>query len=112
MLLEKARQQADATTEVEHFAGKIARKHASEVARFVFGEICGIFTGDRNRFIKDLLVISGKLIKVHATHLIFSCDAGASRLRASIMRWMPRLRDRKSTRLNSSHRCISYAVFC
>src|SRR5437762_4843179 len=31
--------------------------------------------------------------------------------------WMPRdnwesKRDRKSTRLNSSHRCISYAVFC
>src|SRR5437762_7723666 len=27
--------------------------------------------------------------------------------------WMARLtRDRKSTRLNSSHRCISYAVFC
>src|SRR5215210_3202516 len=24
----------------------------------------------------------------------------------------PRLTDRKSTRLNSSHRCISYAVFC
>src|SRR5437879_6156694 len=24
----------------------------------------------------------------------------------------PRARDRKSTRLNSSHRCISYAVFC
>src|SRR5437763_6274209 len=24
----------------------------------------------------------------------------------------PRLGDRKSTRLNSSHRCISYAVFC
>src|SRR5437764_9831595 len=23
-----------------------------------------------------------------------------------------RMRDRKSTRLNSSHRCISYAVFC
>src|SRR5437762_7857643 len=28
-------------------------------------------------------------------------------------RQMPeRLQDRKSTRLNSSHRCISYAVFC
>src|ERR1017187_10293103 len=28
--------------------------------------------------------------------------------------WRPRrlLLDRKSTRLNSSHRCISYAVFC
>src|SRR5437879_11193269 len=24
----------------------------------------------------------------------------------------PLLKDRKSTRLNSSHRCISYAVFC
>src|SRR5436189_1335163 len=24
----------------------------------------------------------------------------------------PQLQDRKSTRLNSSHRCISYAVFC
>src|SRR5437879_7836776 len=24
----------------------------------------------------------------------------------------PSVRDRKSTRLNSSHRCISYAVFC
>src|SRR5437879_8111860 len=24
----------------------------------------------------------------------------------------PGVRDRKSTRLNSSHRCISYAVFC
>src|SRR5437762_9624817 len=27
-------------------------------------------------------------------------------------RWNNSLRDRKSTRLNSSHRCISYAVFC
>src|SRR5438094_10672467 len=26
--------------------------------------------------------------------------------------WTPRSRDRKSTRLNSSHRTISYAVFC
>src|SRR5437879_10211235 len=25
---------------------------------------------------------------------------------------LARFRDRKSTRLNSSHRCISYAVFC
>src|SRR5437879_7689960 len=25
---------------------------------------------------------------------------------------VPRMADRKSTRLNSSHRCISYAVFC
>src|SRR5437762_14391809 len=25
---------------------------------------------------------------------------------------LPKYQDRKSTRLNSSHRCISYAVFC
>src|SRR5437763_10182638 len=27
-------------------------------------------------------------------------------------RWFSEREDRKSTRLNSSHRCISYAVFC
>src|SRR5437879_11404554 len=27
-------------------------------------------------------------------------------------KWSRSCRDRKSTRLNSSHRCISYAVFC
>src|SRR5437762_8906879 len=36
---------------------------------------------------------------------------GASGPREShLFTW--RVRDRKSTRLNSSHRCISYAVFC
>src|SRR5437764_6580719 len=29
-----------------------------------------------------------------------------------LLRATPRRIDRKSTRLNSSHRCISYAVFC
>src|SRR5437762_5841438 len=36
---------------------------------------------------------------------------GFSRLRSRI-RLVFMGRDRKSTRLNSSHRCISYAVFC
>src|SRR2546422_6760581 len=31
---------------------------------------------------------------------------------AEIARWNPNLLDRKSTRLNSSHGYISYAVFC
>src|SRR3712207_7802361 len=31
---------------------------------------------------------------------------------AEAMRWAPVIRDRKSTRLNSSHANISYAVFC
>src|SRR5437764_14897957 len=29
-----------------------------------------------------------------------------------VQKWKRRPLDRKSTRLNSSHRCISYAVFC
>src|SRR5437764_9468164 len=32
--------------------------------------------------------------------------------RGRVARLVPRPLDRKSTRLNSSHRCISYAVFC
>src|SRR5690625_6296912 len=38
--------------------------------------------------------------------------AGASRLRRDGDVGRPRRRDRKSTRLNSSHVAISYAVFC
>src|SRR5437763_2704080 len=36
---------------------------------------------------------------------------GAERIRR-IVRRLILIQDRKSTRLNSSHRCISYAVFC
>src|SRR5437764_12280396 len=40
-----------------------------------------------------------------------SCSRLASHT-SSRTRVLPSSRDRKSTRLNSSHRCISYAVFC
>src|SRR5437762_10734535 len=41
-------------------------------------------------------------------------EAGAERLEHIRLRQPARreIQDRKSTRLNSSHRCISYAVFC
>src|SRR5205807_9029910 len=39
-------------------------------------------------------------------------DAGARFLHAGPLRLYPAIRDRKSTRLNSSHLVISYAVFC
>src|SRR5437764_9879191 len=44
----------------------------------------------------------------------FECDGRAprGRTRATRRARAPHRRDRKSTRLNSSHRCISYAVFC
>src|SRR6266480_5993462 len=47
------------------------------------------------------------------------CSRSRCRTKASLsatsvplMRFPPRTRDRKSTRLNSSHMSISYAVFC
>src|SRR5437879_9488618 len=50
---------------------------------------------------------------------VFSDCVAAVRLRTLQERlgpggppWLPEDGDRKSTRLNSSHRCISYAVFC
>src|SRR5208337_5033471 len=42
-----------------------------------------------------------------------TCRAGsARRIARPALAPAPCRRDRKSTRLNSSHRCISYAVFC
>src|SRR5256885_8361257 len=42
-----------------------------------------------------------------------SCDGTrVARLRGIAIRPFPHYRDRKSTRLNSSHLVISYAVFC
>src|SRR5437764_12437497 len=42
-----------------------------------------------------------------------SFDLGLTRLRAQLREGkVDTIGDRKSTRLNSSHRCISYAVFC
>src|SRR5437762_7835665 len=38
-------------------------------------------------------------------------EAARPHVRARLTGW-PSRADRKSTRLNSSHRCISYAVFC
>src|SRR5437762_4898648 len=40
-----------------------------------------------------------------------ACSSGIGRAMNSRRHALP-IQDRKSTRLNSSHRCISYAVFC
>src|SRR5437762_12763742 len=44
--------------------------------------------------------------------LVEPCEGSALQLNAAVRRRKILARDRKSTRLNSSHRCISYAVFC
>src|SRR5207248_9338949 len=57
--------------------------------------------GDGHR-VKPHLIVGGVGAVGHAPHLEHATQRG----------WVNRPRDRKSTRLNSSHRTISYAVFC
>src|SRR5437879_11150513 len=64
----------------------------------------------------------GRMMRMHmkpvAWRVLFCLAAGAVAFCAPV--WAQQydqnlfgeMRDRKSTRLNSSHRCISYAVFC
>src|SRR5437762_9569308 len=47
--------------------------------------------------------------ELHAAHRNAAAQRHRYRGRSE---WQPHALDRKSTRLNSSHRCISYAVFC
>src|SRR5436189_3870395 len=61
----------------------------------------------------DALPISrrGQAIVAHARAQDTACPQTAGLRRVSGL-WTSCILDRKSTRLNSSHRCISYAVFC
>src|SRR5687768_18305609 len=60
---------------------------------------------------KILLDNSGWSIH-HALFLVFERKAGGDGRRGQGIRRRSRQKDRKSTRLNSSHGYISYAVFC
>src|SRR5437762_9596140 len=54
----------------------------------------------------------GRLLRTYRIGDLVS-DPGRLPRSVSHFMWQEReRRDRKSTRLNSSHRCISYAVFC
>src|SRR5437762_8998830 len=57
---------------------------------------------------------NAKLLDTAAVELgqITGQKAVITRAKKSIANFKIRKGDRKSTRLNSSHRCISYAVFC
>src|SRR5437879_7159523 len=59
---------------------------------------------------------SSDLVVVAQIERSDSPRAAVSRQRFNAHRWddwkRVHIKDRKSTRLNSSHRCISYAVFC
>src|SRR5947209_17769876 len=47
-----------------------------------------------------------------AAPCLAALDGGDSKVVPSVLRVLQMLQDRKSTRLNSSHANISYAVFC
>src|SRR5207248_11175629 len=62
-----------------------------------------------------LFTAAGMMMVVHATHLLMLLiGIETMSLAAYVLTgcWRRNPRDRKSTRLNSSHRTISYAVFC
>src|ERR1017187_10649222 len=82
-------------------------------------EMQKVWTGDyRATGTFHTLVISGTHVAIVAAFLFFVlrvCFVPASLAGAltAVVAWLYALvTDRKSTRLNSSHRCISYAVFC
>src|SRR2546426_4881313 len=50
--------------------------------------------------------------RIFAFRMIRQCADSVSTVEQNARRVFPRIADRKSTRLNSSHLVISYAVFC
>src|SRR5437763_3323906 len=64
----------------------------------------------------ELMAQQGWEMIRYADDFIILCASAeqAQAALATVRQWMEQagLTDRKSTRLNSSHRCISYAVFC
>src|ERR1017187_6639228 len=74
------------------------------LGRFVFEGHC-VFAG-------MILVGAGNGYRLFAKLRAFQHSGLVLRRLAELEVGDPKVEDRKSTRLNSSHRCISYAVFC
>src|SRR5437763_8299438 len=80
------------------------------------GELCGL----RHCFLRGSDPSEIYTLSLHDALPISECAGGVPRpsgekmlcAPARVTGYGPADRDRKSTRLNSSHRCISYAVFC
>src|SRR5436189_379935 len=67
-----------------------------------------IFTGDNLGYGRAHNLIMKNVIENSSYHLVLNPDVYFEPHVLEQLYWL----DRKSTRLNSSHRCISYAVFC
>src|SRR5436189_4770364 len=86
---------------------------APDVAGLSIGILGG--TGDEGRGLALRFAHAGHSVIIGSRSLERACAAAAglgAELGIRGMENAAAARDRKSTRLNSSHRCISYAVFC
>src|SRR5437762_9240086 len=86
-----ARDHGDLSENAEYHAAKERQSH-------IEGRIQMLEDRLARAEIIDVTKLSGERVVFGATVKLEDSDSGAE--------------DRKSTRLNSSHRCISYAVFC
>src|SRR3712207_8955005 len=60
----------------------------------------------------SLDAVANRAFVLDYLHAAATCATHLSRLGAELVLWSSEELDRKSTRLNSSHANISYAVFC
>src|SRR5437762_5248626 len=91
------------TRQLAAFCAVVERKSFSQAA-----ERLGVTQPAVSLQIRSLEQRLGRQLLDRSGRRVEPTEAGL-RLYASAQRL---LQDRKSTRLNSSHRCISYAVFC
>src|SRR5690242_20814878 len=81
------------------------------------GKLRGIAKQARDHTKHRVLVVDDSIVPRTAARAMLSSApdlnlVGEAASGAEALRWVDSLKDRKSTRLNSSHMSISYAVFC
>src|SRR5262245_63766931 len=82
-----------------------SRPHGRDAALYVVNEAIGAIAGARRTTdVANALEDGGQVVRIERKHL---SPCGQLQCIVDLV-----LRDRKSTRLNSSHLGISYAVFC
>src|SRR5438445_7940230 len=86
----------------------------SRQPRSTFFPYTTLFRSDRHGHGEDVVGEEGRArdLRGHRPDVVAHHDVGAAAVRVGVDRLLVGERDRKSTRLNSSHANNSYAVFC
>src|SRR5207248_3858003 len=91
----------------ERFLGRGVTKAVTNVNEIIAKEVTGMDALDQIRLDKAMIALDGTPNKAKlGANAILAVSLATAHAAAN------QLEDRKSTRLNSSHRTISYAVFC